>query len=390
MGPKGLTVRTEDKNFVFNVRFPLMFDAKATLDNELPRGGDGFYPRFFGPLLSPTIYGIVTGKLLVGFQDKSVSVVTAYMDVEASPWLHLRLGKLLYPIALERQVSPLRIVMMEHGLASSLLPVSEFGAMLWGGPTSKVFEYQLTFGNGAPANQYYETDVDDRKDGIGRVYTRPFAQAGNDWLAGIGFGVGGSYGKHRGTPTAPLTGTSKTLGGRVFYSMRNNSQDAASTTLADGTILRFVPHAAYVAGPISAYAEYVRVREDVAIGATEATLTHESFHAVAAVVLTGERAVQLDIVVPERPLNVAQGHFGAVELTGRFETIRYDSDTFPTFADPATAARKATAFGGGFNWVPVELVRLTVNFEHTRFEGANGAPTPRSENLLGSRLQALF
>ncbi len=156
-GPKGLDVQSGDGSFVFNIRFPFMFDAKATPSDGQPSMGSAFYPRFFGPILSTKIYQSVTGKLIVGFQDRSVTVVNAWLDVAAHPWLHLRVGKMLYPISLERQTLPLRIVFLEHGIASSLLGVSEFGLQLWGAAPDKLFEYQLAFGNGAPANQHYET-----------------------------------------------------------------------------------------------------------------------------------------------------------------------------------------------------------------------------------------
>lgn len=175
-GPKGLDVQSGDGSFVFNIRFPFMFDAKATPSDGQPSVGSAFYPRFFGPILSTKIYQSVTGKLIVGFQDRSVTVVNAWLDVAAHQWLHIRVGKMLYPISLERQTLPLRIVFLEHGIASSLLGVSEFGLQLWGAAPDKLFEYQLAFGNGAPANQHYETDLDSGKDVIGRVFSRPFAR----------------------------------------------------------------------------------------------------------------------------------------------------------------------------------------------------------------------
>jgi len=296
MGAKGLTLQTEDKRFIFNVRFPFMFDAKATIDNDLPLGGDAFFPRFFGPIFSPTIYGVVTGKLIVGFQNRAVTVVTAWFDVAAHPLLHLRFGKLLYTISLERQTLPLRTVMMEHGIASALLPISDFGAQVWGASENSTFEYQLTLANGAPANQHYEVDVDDKKDAIGRVYLRPLAATRIPALAGLGFGFGASNGTHQGNPSNPATGTAATLGGRTFFSTRFNATDPTATTIADGRIYRLVPQANYLAGPLSVYAEYVHVSEELKTGSAQQHLEHASFHAVIAFVLTGENAVLLDII----------------------------------------------------------------------------------------------
>lgn len=389
-GPKGFNVQSEDGRFAFNIRFPFMFDAKATPDDDQRSSGDAFYPRFFGPILSTTIYESVSGKLIVGFQDRSVTVVNAWLDVAAHPWLHVRVGKMLYAIALERQTLPLRIVFLEHGIASSLLGVSEFGAQLWGAAKDKLFEYQLTFGNGAPANQHYETDLDNGKDAIGRVFLRPFTRTGVPAIAGFGLGFGGSYGVHRGSAATPLTGVSRTLGGRTFFATSADSMDPAATTVADGRVVRLVPQAAYVAGPVSVYTEYIRTTERLRRGTNEENVTNEAFHIVGAVVLTGEKAVLLDLISPKRPLDLSAGQFGAVEIVGRFETIAFDEKLFPTFADPATSARSATAFGSGVNWVPTDTVRLMLNYERTQFRAAQGASRLASENLLGLRLQALF
>jgi phosphate-selective porin len=389
-GPKGFNVQSEDGRFAFNIRFPFMFDAKATPSDDQPSSGDAFYPRFFGPILSTTIYQSVTGKLIVGFQDRSVTVVNAWLDVAAHPWLHVRVGKMLYAISLERQTLPLRIVFLEHGIASSLLGVSEFGAQLWGAAADRAFEYQLTFGNGAPANQHYETDLDNGKDAIGRVFLRPFARAGVPALAGFGLGFGGSYGVHRGAATTPLTGVSRTLGGRTFFATRADAMDPSATTVADGRVVRLVPQAAYVGGPVSVYTEYIRAIERLRNGSNRESVTNQSFHVVGSVVLTGEDAVLLDIVSPRKPLDVSAGQLGAFEVVGRFETIAFDSELFPTLADPAVSARSATALGGGLNWVPTDTVRLMIDYEHTRFRAAQEAPRLRAENLLGLRLQALF
>ena len=396
VGPKGFTAQSDDGRFAFNVRMPFMFDAKATLHNAQPKGGDAFFPRFFGPIFTISIFKVVTGKLIVGFQDKSVTVVNAWTDIVTHPLLHLRLGKVLTPISLERQALPLRAVMLEHGIASQLLPVSEFGAQVWGASDNKVFEYQAMFTNGAPSNQHYETDLDNSKDGILRAYTRPFASTQIEALRGLGLGFGASYGRHHGAPTAPgaatttLTDTSKTLGGRTFFSTLVNASDPAGTVFADGKVVRLVPQLGYLAGPLSFYAEYIRLTERLRKGAVTDTLTHQSYHAVAALVVTGEKAVMLDIVQPKRPFNLKARHFGALELTAHAERIDYDKHTFPTFANPARSALHATAIGAGFNWIPTEIIRVMVNFEHTQFGAVQGASKLRQEELVGARFQALY
>lgn len=390
LGPKGFNAQTEDGRFGFNIRFPFMFDAKTTLNDNLPKNGDAFYPRFFGPIFSATLYKNVTGKLIVGFSDRSVTVVNAWLDVQAHKLLHLRVGKVLSPLSLERATLPLKIVLLEHGLASTLLPISEFGPLLWGATDDKLLEYTAMFSNGAPANQHYEVDQDVGKDVIGRAFLRPFARAGLPFLAGLGLGFGGSYGVHRGSAANTLTGNARTLGGRTFFSTISNATDPTATVFANGRVIRLVPQVAYVGGPVSVYAEYIRATERLSTGNRTELVTNNSYHVVGALVLTEEKAVLLDIVSPKNPFDWSKGDLGAFELVGRFEHIDYDKNLFPTFANPATSAQAATSYAGGLNWIPTDVVRLMVNFEHTQFAAAQGAKKLRSENLLGLRLQALF
>ncbi|MET0340363.1 MAG: hypothetical protein ABW252_05145 [Polyangiales bacterium] len=394
MGPKGLTVQSPDAKFSFNLRFPFMFDAKATLNDAQPKGGDAMFPRFFGPIFTVSLYKIVTGKLIVGFSDATapaVNVVTAWADIGPLPLLHLRVGKLLYPISLERQTLPLRIVLLEHGIASGLLPLTEFGAQLWGTSENKVFEYQLTLGNGTPTGARSETDLDDGKDGIGRVYVRPFAATQNAGLKGLGIGFGGSYGRRQGSPTVPLTGTLRTLGGRPYFATNSDpANPATGTVFAKGNVVRLVPQLAYTGGPVSFYGEYIRLTEQLNKGSERRTLTHQSAHGVLAVVLTGEDAVLLDIVSPKRPFSLSRGQFGAFELAAHAEYVKFDEDTFPTFANPARSAESASAYGGGVNWIVNDLIRVMVDYEHTAFTAPAGAKKLKAENLLGARVQALF
>lgn len=392
MSARGLTVQSEDAHYAFNIRFPFMFDFKSTLNNSQPANGDAFYPRFFGPIFTVTLHKAVTGKLIVGFQNRSVGVVNAWFDVAAHPLLHLRLGKFLYPISLERQTLPLRIVMLEHGIASTLLPVSEFGAQLWGALPDKLFEYQLTFGNGAYANQHYEVDLDKGKDLIGRLYLRPFARTDIAALKGFGIGFGASWGKHRNQSGTTLTGAPATLGGRTFFNtlVSQNANDPSTTVFSAGPVVRLVPQLSYTAGPVSLYAEYIRVSERLKKGAARDTFTHQSAHAVLAAVVTGENAVLLDWPAPKRPFDWSAGQFGALELVANVEGLQYDEDVFPEYANPARSAQKALAYGGGFNWYPTEIIRVMVNYEHTEFGAVKGVKKLRAEELLAVRVQALF
>ena len=62
---------------------------------------------------------------------------------------------------------------------------------------------------------------------------------------------------------------------------------------------------------------------------------------------------------------------------------------FPAFANPATAARSASAWATGLNWYLNSGVKFQVNFERTTFGTAGTARRPAENDLL-TRLQFAF
>jgi phosphate-selective porin OprO and OprP len=94
---------------------------------------------------------------------------------------------------------------------------------------------------------------------------------------------------------------------------------------------------------------------------------------------------------PEHALNPAAGHFGAVELVGRYSGLRIDPNTFPTFADPARSANGAQSWGLGAHWYLSGNTRITFTGERTAFTGgaAEGGSRP-TEFVFFNRVQVYF
>jgi len=64
--------------------------------------------------------------------------------------------------------------------------------------------------------------------------------------------------------------------------------------------------------------------------------------------VTGENASYRS-VTPARPLDRAQGAWGAFELGARYSELRVDPSAFPIFADPLDSSRAARAWILGLN-----------------------------------------
>jgi len=78
----------------------------------------------------------------------------------------------------------------------------------------------------------------------------------------------------------------------------------------------------------------------------------------------------------------------------RYSKIELDDDTFPTFANPASAARSAAAWAVGVNWYLNKSVKVMLDYEATKFDGGAGSTTltgdREDENILFSRFQIAF
>ena len=105
-------------------------------------------------------------------------------------------------------------------------------------------------------------------------------------------------------------------------------------------------------------------------------------------VLTGEAASYRG-VTPRSTFDPKANTWGALELTARYTALEVDRDTFPIFANAATAASGADAWAAGVNWFLNTGVKLQLNFERTTFDSAGTARRP-AENGLITRVQFAF
>ena len=90
----------------------------------------------------------------------------------------------------------------------------------------------------------------------------------------------------------------------------------------------------------------------------------------------------------------AAHRFGAVELAARYSVLAVGDEAFPLFANPASAARRATAWAVGANWYLNRGVKWMLDYEHTSFRGGaasgiRGGDRPDEKALLG-RFQVSF
>jgi phosphate-selective porin OprO/OprP len=111
----------------------------------------------------------------------------------------------------------------------------------------------------------------------------------------------------------------------------------------------------------------------------------------AACVLTGEDQTFRAVTKPESTFVRGAPGIGAWELVARAMEIDLDDDSFPTYANPATSATRATSYGVGVNWYISSNAKIMLNYMQTGFEsGSAGGADRDDEKVLLGRFQVSY
>jgi phosphate-selective porin OprO/OprP len=165
-----------------------------------------------------------------------------------------------------------------------------------------------------------------------------------------------------------------------------------NATFADGERLRLAPQFYYYRGSFGVLGEYYQVEQDVSRNVGGVTLsdslTNSSWQTQFSWFITGEEEAFRGFT-PGSTFQPGKPGLGAFELVARYHELDVDDDAFVgganSFANPATAISKESAFGLGLNWYPWNTLKLSLNYERTSFEGGAAAGDRADEDALFSR-----
>jgi phosphate-selective porin OprO/OprP len=380
---KGLLVTSPDKNLQIKLRGYAQFDARTFLNDKGNTGKDDFLARRVRPILEVTAYKDFSFRLAPDFAN-TTRVQDAHADFKLLDSLQFRVGKFKPPLELERLQSGADIEFIERGHPTNFSPSRDVGFQLYGDIIPNVLEYQVGVFNGAADLANSDTDADDKKDYIARVFAHPFRNADTLLLQGLGVGIAGSIGDRDGSVGNTILGSYNTAGQQAFFSY-------LSTTYASGTHWRLFPQAYYYYNSLGVQLEYAISAQTVRNGANTAQLEHNAWQVSAGYVLTGEDNMYKGGVVPQNPFNLATNSWGAFEVLGRVGETKLDNATFPTFANNSLSANKASTVGTGISWYPNENFKFAINYDWTTFDGGAATVTNRpDENALVARTQFRF
>jgi phosphate-selective porin OprO/OprP len=391
-GKDGFSLKSNDGAFVLKLRGYAQLDGRFFQDDEARPGVDTFLLRRVRPIVEGTVFKIFDFRIMPDFGGGTTVLQDAYLEARFSPAAKLRVGKFKPPVGLERLQSGTDILFVERALPTNLVPNRDLGIQLSGDFAGGAVSYAAGVFNGVADGGSGDLDNNDGKDYAGRLFFQPFLKSSATALRGFGIGVAGSTGEQEGTVAAPGLPSLRTQSQATFFSYRTDGT-AAGTAFANGDRTRLSPQLYWYAGPFGLLSEYAISEQEVTRGAVTEKLENTAWQVEASWVIAGGTASYKGVQV-KTPFDPAAGTWGAFEIAGRYSGLEVDEDAFPLFANPASSASAATAWGLGFNWYFNKSVRWYVNYELTEFERgatiAGQAGDRPDEKVVLSRFQIAF
>jgi phosphate-selective porin OprO/OprP len=396
-GATGFSFSSADTNFVLKIRGGLQVDGRFYSGNSTAQ--DTFLLRRVRPIVEGTVYEKFDYRLMFDFASgvsasagNNGAILDAYGGLRLFPELNLRVGKFKEPVGLERLQSWNNLLFVERGFPTQLAPNRDTGVMLHGEVFAGRLNYQLGVFNGSADGGSSDFDTaDSDKDVAARLFAHPFKESGLGALRGLGLGVSGTIGEQERAPRGYST-----PGAQSMFGYRTDSDPSKASVVGDGTQWRVSPQGYWYWGPFGLLGEH-------AISSTQAqqagggagsgrkeTFRNTAWQVEASWFVTGEEN-SFKPVTPLRPFSMNGGGWGALQVAARVGELDPDDAAFPVFADPASSAAKAFAWGLGFNWYLNRFIKFSVNYEHTDLRGRDGTYKGlEREQVILTRFQAAF
>ncbi len=415
-GPDGYTLQSADGANVIHFRGNVSFDGRYYGDSHSAATADTWLIRRLRPTLEGKLADHFDFRFMPDFAQGRTIIQDAWADARIQPWLVLQFGKFKAPVGLERLQLEQFARFIEVALPSDLLPYRDLGLKLGGTLGRGFLNYDVGLFDGAldggstDGNPVPDQNSSGKFTWEGRLFGRPFLQAGPVWLRGLGLGLAGTYVNVRGvaTPaaatssatTTSLLASYKTPGQQSMFAYRANTGTGAlnNATIAAGLERRLVPQLYYSYRSWSLMGEYVG--EDQAVSRSvsptsvrTATLHNTAWQVQGAWFLTGEDE-GFDRATPSRAFDFGRGGLGAWELVARYHEIRFDARALSggaqSFADRQSAPLAAHAIGTGVNWYLNSGFKVQLDYEVTRFEGGAVTGNRPDERVLLSQFALIF
>jgi phosphate-selective porin OprO and OprP len=391
------SIGSADGSSFIRLRGVMQADGRHFEGDGSPATSNTWLLRSVRPIVEGTFYNIYDFRITPDFAQGKTVLQDAFVTARFQPWAAVTVGKFKQQVGLERLVGDADTRFPERAFPTSLVPNRDLGVQVGGDLAGGKFTYSVAYTNGvtdggsSDGNPTPDTESDAKGDVNARVFLQPFVESDNFALRGLGFGIGGTYVDSTGSGTNTLLPSYRTPGQATFFSYRANTATAGNNaTFADGQRLRYSPQFYYYYGSIGVLGEYAVVSQDVTrvIGVVtrKDRLDNKAWHLQFSWLLTGEEET-FRSPIPATNYQPGKAGGGAWELVARIHQLSIDSDAFTdganSYANAATAARKATAAALGLNWYLNQNLKWFFGYEQTRFDGgATNGDRPDEKAIL--------
>jgi len=396
------SIGNADGSSFVRFRGVLQADGRHFEGDGSPATSNQWLLRRVRPIVEGTLVNIYDFRITPDFGGGRAVVQDAYITARLQTWAALTFGKFKQQIGLERIQSATDLRFIERGFPTSLLPNRDIGVMASGDIGSGKIAYSISYTNGVLDGASSENlptpdnESDAKGDISARVFFQPFLTSDSFALRGLGFGIAATYVDFTSSPANPLLPSYRTPGQATFFSYRastaaSDTAPAVNGAFAAGQRLRYTPQFYYYYNNIGLLGEYAVVSQDVArtVGAVTRsdTLDNKAWQLQFSWLVTGEEET-FRSPVPATTFQPGAPGWGAWELVARVQELKIDDLAFAegaaSYANPATAARRARSAGLGVNWYLNQNVKWSVNYEQTQFDGgaADGGDRPDEKALF--------
>ncbi len=382
--------RIQSANDDYRIRFGgvLQGNGRFFTSGNDKNGGSTFYINKARPIISGAVAKYWEFQIMPDFGQGNVVLQDCWINAGYLTQAQFQFGKYKAWVNLERLQADPYLELIQRSELQNLVPNRDIGVQAQGLLFNKRLSYSLALMNGVPNNTATsDFDSNDAKDFMGRLFLMPFKPSDNEWLNGLGFGIAGTYGNESGDTTSVY----RTWGQSTWFSYNNG-------VTAGGPRGRLDLQGYYYFRQLGLMAEYAQ--DEHALNLTSKgvnrtdSFTDTGYMAQVSYYLTGENA-SYGAVSPLHPFDPSGGGLGAWSVAARVSNIATDTRQFQLgFTSPSLAAKTATEFAAGLNWILNNNIKYSFDYGLTNFyQGAGSilAPTNRpAESVFESQLQIAF
>lgn len=378
VGPSGFAIRDESGDFLLRIGADLQIDVRTFFNNNNPSVLDQILLRRVRPTFSGTVYKYIDYFFRPDFGQGTVVIYDAYAQFNYVPHFAIRAGKFKPPVGLERLQSDDDTSFVERGLPTLLVPSRAIGFQMAGDVIDHRLGYQLGVFNSVPDNSLSDTSPSNSRDYTARLFGTPF-QPNENLLSGLGFGIGAQSGSVDGDALPAY----KTVGQNTFFTF-------ASGVISAGHRTSYAPQGFYYVGPFGLLVEDTVTEEEFQKSTVRRDVAFRSWQVQASWILTGEKK-SFGSPNPKHPFSLADHGWGAFEIAARTGDIRVDPGLFAAgFATLTSSPNFAREWVIGGNWYLNRILRTSIDYGHTNFEGGAVSANRASERVILARFQINF